>query len=261
MGATGHELAIVTMLSLVVRRKAFADSRGRAGPPVLQDIELTVRAGEFLCILGPSGCGKTTLLNIIAGLDRDFDGKLSIAGSGDSEASGRESPKIGYVFQNPTLLPWRTVIENLRIVMNRDQIARNLAETLLDAMGLIDCRNAYPKNLSLGMSRRVALARAFAVEPDLLLMDEPFVSLDEDTTATLQDLLLDLWEARSPTIVFVTHDSRESIRLAQRIIILSRGPGRILADQPIQLSQAQRNDPAAIEAVREQLLTMRRNLA
>ncbi len=249
----------MTVLSLVVRRKAFDDAQGGAGPPVLQDIELTVRPGEFLCVLGPSGCGKTTLLNIIAGLDRDFDGDLEIARSGDSSASNSGSPKIGYVFQNPTLFPWRTVLENLRIVMNRDQIARNLAETLLDAMGLIEYRDAFPRNLSLGMSRRVALARAFAVEPDLLLMDEPFVSLDEDTTANLQDLLLELWEARSPTVIFVTHDSRESIRLAQRIVIMSRGPGRILADQPNQLSPAQRADPATVEASREQLLTMRRD--
>jgi NitT/TauT family transport system ATP-binding protein len=247
------------MLSLVVRRKAFDDAQGRAGPAVLQNIELTVRSGEFLCILGPSGCGKTTLLNIIAGLDRDFDGELTIARPGNSEASNSGSLNIGYVFQIPTLLPWRTVLENLRIVMNRDQIARNLAETLLDAMGLIEYRDAYPGTLSLGMSRRVALARAFAVEPDVLLMDEPFVSLDEDTAANLQDLLLELWNARNPTIIFVTHDSRESIRLAQRIIILSRGPSRILTDQPIQLSQAQRNDPAAVEAVRERLLAMRRS--
>lgn len=247
------------MLSLVVRRKAFDDAQGRAGPPVLQDIDLTVRPGQFLCILGPSGCGKTTLLNIIAGLDRDFDGELEIARSGDSDASGRGSPKIGYVFQSPTLLPWRTVLENLRIVMNRDQIARNLAETLLDDMGLIEYRDAYPRNLSLGMSRRVSVARAFAVEPDLLLMDEPFVSLDEDTAANLQNLLLELWEARNPTIIFVTHDSREAIRLAQRILIMSRGPGRILADQPNQLSSAQRADPATVEASREQLLTMRRD--
>ena len=235
--------------------------RGGEALVVLDRLDLEMEEGHFYALMGPSGSGKTTLLNIIAGLDRDFDGELEIARSRDSGALDRGRPKIGYVFQSPTLFPWRTVLENLRIVMNRDQIARNLAETLLDAMGLIDCRDAYPKNLSLGMSRRVALARAFAVEPNLLLMDEPFVSLDEEATAILQDLLLDLWEARSPTIVFVTHDSRESIRLAQRIIILSRGPSRILADQPIRLSQAQRNDPAAIEAVREQLLTMRRNLA
>ena len=149
-------------------------------------------------------------------------------------------------------MPWRSVIENLRLVMAADQIARGLDLALLDAMGLLDYRDAYPKSLSLGMSRRVALARAFAVEPDLLLMDEPFVSLDESTADGLRHLLLQIWQAKPTTVLFVTHDSREAIQLAQRIIVLCACPATIIRDQSVALTAEQRADPLQLEALREQ---------
>ena len=209
----------------------------------------TVPQGQLLSILGPSGCGKTTMLNLIAGLDQELDGRITW-----SAAEGAGLPRIGYVFQNPALLPWRTVIENLTIVMLSDETDRKTANGLLEAMGLGDYADAYPRDLSLGMSRRVALARAFAVNPELLLLDEPFVSLDEDTAARLRALLVDLWHDRKPTVVFVTHDVREAIELAQRVVVLSKSPAAVVADMTIDLSEEERADPVRIERWRERLL-------
>lgn len=238
----------MTALEIDIQAKRFPSADGAPAQTVLRDVFLAVEAAQFLCILGPSGCGKTTLLNLVAGLDQDFEGRISIA-----REPGRDQPRIGYVFQNPTLLPWRSVIENLRLVMAADQIARGLDLALLDAMGLLDYRDAYPKSLSLGMSRRVALARAFAVEPDLLLMDEPFVSLDENTADGLRRLLLQIWQAKPTTVLFVTHDSREAIQLAQRIIVLCAAPATIVRDQSVALTAEQRADPLQLEALREQI--------
>lgn len=237
----------MTALEIDIQAKRFPSADGAPAQTVLRDVVLAVEAAQFLCILGPSGCGKTTLLNLVAGLDQDFEGRISVA-----REPGRDQPRIGYVFQNPTLLPWRSVIENLRLVMAADQIARGLDLALLDAMGLPDYRDAYPKSLSLGMSRRVALARAFAVEPDLLLMDEPFVSLDESTADGLRRLLLQIWQAKPTTVLFVTHDSREAIQLAQRIIVLCAAPATIVRDQSVALTAEQRADPLQLEALREQ---------
>ncbi len=234
------------MLTIDVKHKRFPDAAMR---DVLRDIRIEIDSGQFVCVLGPSGCGKTTLLNILAGLDQDFDGTITY-GNG---AAGR-SPTIGYVFQSPALLPWRTVGENLSLVMSPDQIARGLIAKTLAAVGLSDYRDAYPKSLSLGMSRRVALARAFVVEPDVLLMDEPFVSLDEATAQSLRGLLIELWAAKPTIVIFVTHDSREAVQMAQRIVVLSDGPASVVQDRAVVLSAANRSDPAAIENERQRIL-------
>jgi len=240
------------MLSVDVRRKAFPGRSASDETTVLRDIRLDVPPGQLLSVLGPSGCGKTTLLNLIAGLDTSFDGEIAWAGADGAGGAGR--PRIGYVFQNPALLPWRTVIENLTLVMPSGRTDRATARRLLEEVGLGDYADAYPKALSLGMSRRVAIARAFAVDPRLLLLDEPFVSLDEDTAARLRALLRALWRARKPTVVFVTHDTREAIGLAQRVVVLSKGPARVVADLRVELSDAARTDPIEIERWRERLL-------
>ncbi len=240
-------MARVTALDIDIKAKRYPHTDGAPAQTVLRDVVLAVEAAQFLCILGPSGCGKTTLLKLIASLDQDFEGRISIA-----RGPGGDEPKIGYVFQDPTLLPWRSVVENLRLVMSADQIARGLDLALLDDMGLLDYRDAYPKSLSLGMSRRVALARAFAVEPDLLLMDEPFVSLDESTANGLRHMLLRIWRAKPTTVLFVTHDSREAVQLAQRIIVLCASPATIVRDQSIALTVEQRADPLQLEALRAQ---------
>jgi ABC-type nitrate/sulfonate/bicarbonate transport system ATPase subunit len=239
----------MTMLKIEVQRKAFPGRNGTAETTVLQDIDLTIPPGQLLGILGPSGCGKTTLLNLIAGLESGFEGKIAASGGDETGI-----PRIGYVFQNPALLPWRTVIENLTVVMTPDKADRETAKSLLEAMGLSGYGDAYPKDLSLGMSRRVAIARAFAVDPELLLLDEPFVSLDEDTAARLRALLLKLWRERQPTIVFVTHDTREAIELAQRVVVLSKGPATVIADMEVDLARDERGNSAEIERWRERLL-------
>lgn len=219
-------------------------------PPVtaLKDLRFGVSQGEFVCVLGPSGCGKTTLLNIVAGLDRDYKGHvimpadLAIAGA-----------VLGYVFQTPRLLPWRTVEENIRLVSRPGQDAV-IVDDLLSMTGLSEFRNMYPERLSVGMSRRTALARAFAVEPDLLLMDEPFVSLDEATAHRLRLMLLDIWQRRPATVLFVTHDTREAVMLADRIIKLSPAPGSVESIVEVDLPREQRVDSAIVENWRNRRL-------
>lgn len=235
----------MSALTVEIAHKEFA-RHGAGGISVLKDLKLSAQAGQFVCILGPSGSGKTTLLRIVSGLDRDFTGTISLPGS-----DGSRDPKLAYVFQEPVLLPWRTVRQNLHLVMSDDQIARGLAEQFIEAVGLNDVLDAYPSSLSLGMSRRVSLARAFAVEPDVLLMDEPFVSLDEATAEGLRDLLTDLLARKPATVLFVTHDSREAVRLGQRIVMMSPGkPTSIVKDIPIELSEQERHDPKQIERIR-----------
>lgn len=242
-------MATLNGLEVEVREKRFPAIG--AAPPVLalRDLRLTAARGEFVCLLGPSGCGKTTLLNIIAGLDRDFDGALSLP----TERPG-EKPVIGYVFQQPRLLPWRTVIENVNLVLTPAQRRSGIADELLSATGLGDSRHVYPERLSVGMMRRVALVRAFAVGPDLLLMDEPFVSLDEPTAARLRELLLEIWLRRPTTVLFVSHDTREVVRLADRVVVMTPSPGTVERIIPIEMPRAERADPGRLEELRRMLL-------
>ena len=144
--------------------------------------------------------------------------------------------------------------ENLKLVMRPDQMGSGVEQALLTEMGLADCYDVYPRDLSLGMSRRVALARALLIEPDLLLMDEPFVSLDESKAAELRRLLVRFWKARPMTVLFVTHDSREAIQLGQRIIVLAGSPSTVQQDHMVMLNQDQRSDPLYIEALRREIL-------
>ena len=220
-------------------------------PPVtaIADLKFSVRGGEFVCLLGPSGCGKTTMLNIIAGLDRDYEGKIALPA-----AASRPRPVIGYVFQTPRLLPWRTVQQNIDLVLNAAQDRSGIVDELLEATGLAEFRHAYPERLSVGMTRRVALARAFAVRPDLLLMDEPFVSLDEPTAQRLRSLLLDIWQARPTTVLFVTHDTREAAQLADRVVLLTPSPGSVRSIVAIDTPRRDRTDPETLDRLRRQIL-------
>jgi NitT/TauT family transport system ATP-binding protein len=247
--ATGKPVAALNGLAIDVRSKRFPGV-GDA-PPVLalENIRLTVRAGEFVCLLGPSGCGKTTLLNIVAGLDTDFAGTIS-----RPVDVRRNAPVIGYVFQKPRLLPWRTVKENVELVLSPAQRQSGIVDELLAITGLAEFHHTYPERLSVGMARRVALVRAFAVEPNLLLLDEPFVSLDESTAERLRALLVDIWTRRPTTVLFVSHDTREVLQLADRIVLLTSAPGRIKAVIPVDLSRAERSDPARLDALRRTLL-------
>jgi NitT/TauT family transport system ATP-binding protein len=211
----------------------------------IANLKLTIEDHEFVCLVGPSGCGKTTLLNIIAGLDTDFDGQIRL--------SAKQSAKIGYVFQNPRLLPWRTVRENIELACP-EKTDTGVLDELLDIMELSRVQQSYPQQLSLGMSRRVAILRAFAIQPDLLLMDEPFVSLDAPTARRVRELLMKLWRQRAHTVLFVTHDLREAIALADRIVFLSRPPMQVVGEVKISLTAEQRLQEGEVDSFRQQLL-------
>ncbi len=212
----------------------------------IAELNFTVHPNQFVCLVGPSGCGKTTLLNMIAGLDHYFDGRIDMGREG-------RTPSIGYVFQNPRLLPWHTVRENIELVFERPPSA-SLVDSLLESMQLLDAQHHYPERLSLGMQRRVAIIRAFAINPDILLMDEPFVSLDAPTARQVRSLLYSLWQKRPHTVLFVTHDLREAIALADRLIFLSQAPMRILGDIEVNIARVHRDDESQIEHFRERLL-------
>jgi NitT/TauT family transport system ATP-binding protein len=186
------------------------------------------------------------LLNIIANLDTDYQGEISLV-------EQHIPPKIGYIFQNPRLLPWRTVRENIELVINSHQSPK-IIDSLLEFMQLTEHQHAYPEHLSLGMSRRVSIIRAFAVNPDILLMDEPFVSLDAPTARQVRNLLLKLWQQRPHTILFVTHDLREAIALADRLIFLSASPMSVVSEIDVGIPRVDRNNDEAIESFRQQLL-------
>lgn len=237
----------MTALAVTIARKAYAGARD-GGVLAIENLHFSVAANEFVCILGPSGCGKTTMLNVIAGLDKDFSGQIAF---GESAARRR----LAYVFQTPRLLPWRTVLENIALAAGSDPHSAANARALVAEVGLAGFEDAFPGQLSLGMQRRAALARAFAADPALLLMDEPFVSLDETAAAKLRALLLLLWRQRPATMLFVTHDSREAIQLGERLLLLTPSPAKLRADLRVTLSQEQRASPSAVEAFRTENLS------
>ena len=254
-GAARFGVAPVTpALIAEIREKRYARARGARSHVALAGLSLGVAAGEFVALVGPSGCGKTTFLNIVAGLDRDFAGEIRLAPRPDGGPA-----RVGYVFQEPRLLPWRTVHENIALVLPPHRADAQVKD-MLHAVGLPEAQDLFPPQLSVGMSRRVAIARAFAIEPDLLLMDEPFVSLDHDTVEQLRELLLKLWHARPTTVLFVTHDMREALVLADRLLLLSGTPGHVLADVPVSLARNRRQSSAEIELLRDQILRRHREL-
>ncbi len=218
---------------LKVIRKAFG------ARTVLADLELDLRAGGFTAIVGPSGAGKSTLLNLLGGLDTAFDGRLSW---GDASAAARGAAgRVGYCFQDPRLMPWLSVQRNLELVLPRRGDARARARELLVRVGLAGRETEFPGALSGGMQRRAALARAMVVRPSLLLLDEPFASLDAPTAAELRNLLLELWRDERPSVVLVTHDLSEALQLADEVLFLSSDPARIVHREPLGPS---RRDPA-----------------
>jgi len=227
-------------LSVSVRKKLFPAVGLRGEIQVLKDINFTVQPGSFVVITGPSGSGKSTLLNIVAGLDKDFEGKIDLGSRGGSG--------LTYVFQSPRLLPWRTVYENIALVLPPGDARLARIPDILQRVGLADAASAYPEMISLGMQRRAALARAFVLEPEVLLMDEPFVSLDDPTAQGLRELLVELWSRRPTTVLFVTHDRAEAVMLATRILRLSAGPATIVGDIPVSLPIADRSNRDKVRA-------------
>jgi NitT/TauT family transport system ATP-binding protein len=206
------------ILRLHIERKAYRTDRGELR--VLGGIDLTLGAREIVALVGPSGCGKTTLLRIVGGLDSDFQGTL--------DWRGDAMPRIGTVFQEPRLLPWRTVRQNLLLAQRSEN--PGLVDELLRTLDLAAFSDAFPATLSLGMARRVAIARAFAIAPELVLLDEPFVSLDPAMAETGRTLLLNAWRARPTAALLVTHDRVEAELLADRILLLDQRPTRVLEE-------------------------------
>ena len=223
----------------IVRLRGIGKRFG-SGMTALDAIDLDIGRGEFLSLLGPSGCGKTTLLRIIAGLSEPSAGvrRLSLA----TDAGGHiPSGRIGFVFQDPTLMPWSTVVDNVllpfRLAGRVGPAERERVKAEIDSVGLAGFERAYPRQLSGGMRMRVSIARALVTDPVLLLLDEPFAALDEITRMALNDDLMWLWDRRRPTVVFVTHSVFESVYLSTRIAVMTRRPGRIVADVPVGLPQ------------------------
>ena len=213
----------LTMEQIVVRglNKTYGTPEG-GRKDVLVNVNLTVERGEFVALLGPSGCGKTTLLHILAGLASADSGEVTI------RASVSDRPVVSYMFQESRLLPWMTVEENLAFVLDsNERTKRQRTGDWLDRVGLKDVGRYYPKQLSVGMQQRVAVARALIVDPDVLFMDEPFSSLDELTAMTMRQELLELWGDLGCTVVLVTHNPLEAVLLADRVIVMTPSPGRI----------------------------------
>jgi NitT/TauT family transport system ATP-binding protein len=195
----------------------------------LSDIDLSVAEGEFVALLGPTGCGKSSLLRLISDLISPTSGQIQIHGG--SASAARQATQFGFVFQEPALLPWRTALGNvqlpLEVVSYSPKRRKTRCAQLLESVGLLKFKDAYPHQLSGGMKQRVAMVRALAWNPPILLMDEPFSALDELTRGQLQDDLLQLWSRERKTVLFVTHNISEAIYLADRVVVMSPHPGRI----------------------------------
>lgn len=224
-----------------VARKVFED------PPTvaLENVEIEAAPGEFLVLVGPSGAGKSTLLSIAAGLDGAYEGEV---------VHGAGAGRTAFVFQTPRLMPWLSVLDNVKLVLEGEADADARARELLDLVGLSEFVDAFPNRLSGGMQRRASLARAFVINPGLLLMDEPFVSLDDPLAWRLRSVLLDLWERSRPTVIYVTHDLREAVTLADRIVFLSARPGRVILERSIDLARPRVPNSETIERLYRELL-------
>ncbi|KAJ54293.1 hypothetical protein ACMU_18905 [Actibacterium mucosum KCTC 23349] len=211
----------------------------------VETTSIDIAAGEFVCILGPSGCGKSTLMNAIAGYVAPSTGEVTI----DDKKVDRPGPDRGMVFQQYSLLPWKTVYENVAFgpkMAGHGRIeAGSTANTFLELVGLKKFGDRYPAELSGGMQQRVGIARALANYPSVLLMDEPFGALDAQTRLMMQESLLDIWRKFGTTVVFVTHDVDEAVFLADRVLIMSAAPGRIIEDVKIDLPRPRSTDMAA----------------
>lgn len=192
-------------------------------------LSFQLKEKSFTCIVGPSGCGKTTTLRSILGLDTQYEGSIV--------QPDRE--RLAAVFQEPRLLPWRTVEQNVRLVLPTFRKNESL-DALFAELGLLEVRTFYPSQLSLGLARRVALARAFVLHPDLLILDEPFVSLDDATATRLRNVLLELWKAHETTALMVTHNVLEAAQLADRILVFSARPARVVDDIALPTSRRDR---------------------
>ena len=240
-------------LTVDIRKKVYGN-----GTCAIENLSFSTQPGEFVAIVGPSGAGKTTLLKLIAGLDQQFDGTIACNIGGNASQVQAARPRTGFMFQEPRLIPWLTVQQNLELVLTPQSHARMpdraQLQDLLAQVGLQHCGPMFPNQLSGGMQRRVALLRAFIIAPDLLLMDEPFQSLDAPTADQLRGLLQDLWQRTRPTVLFVTHSLREALSLADRILFLSARPSGIIFDYAVDLPRPRAIEDVSVQQLHEALL-------
>jgi NitT/TauT family transport system ATP-binding protein len=245
----GNEVA----LSIEKMRKTFPKEGGEV--VAIEQIDLQVKNGEFVCILGPSGCGKTTLLRIIAGLQRPTSGRITVNGQ---EIAGPGSDR-GMVFQEFGLLPWRTVRRNVEFGLELKGVEKSertqISTRLIEMVGLTGFEEAHPNELSGGMKQRVGIARALANNPAILLMDEPFGALDAQTRNLMQKELLRIWKETGKTVIFVTHSVDEAVFLADRIVVLTTRPGRIKEIYQIPWEKPRDRASPEFASLRKRILT------
>ena len=213
--------------AIKIKEKSFINKHNNSRIKVLNNIDINIRSKEFVCIVGPSGCGKTTLMNMIGGLIKTDDQIIQ------SNSYKLLDEKFGYVFQTSRLLPWLTVKENVALVCEKKKYKSQEVEEILENFGLKNFINYYPKSISGGMRRRVSLARAFINKPKVLLMDEPFVSLDQPTAENLYEVLVSYWKKNPTTIILITHVLKEAILLGDRILFFSKNPGTVVFDYKV----------------------------
>ncbi len=224
-----------------IDRKVYR-TRGREPVEAVRGLAFTVEPGETVCMIGPSGAGKSTTLRILLGLDRDFEGRIS---------PGPGALRSGIVFQEPRLLPWRSVEQNVRLALPRGERDRSL-DALFRELGLEPWRSRYPGELSLGMARRVSLARALAGEPALLVLDEPFVSLDDRSAGELRGVVFQAAARRRASVLMVTHQVAEALDVADRLVLLTGRPAGLLAELRLDTPKGERDRPW-IDAARASL--------
>ena len=236
-------------LNVKVDNKDYKDIKTESILTAIKNMNFKVLEGQFCCLLGPSGCGKTTLLNILSGLDNNYEGNIEF-----DDGSTLKNASVGYMFQEPRLLPWLTVKENVEIVTQQTKQEKELSSSILENMGLLKNMESFPSQLSGGMQRRVAIARAFVNKPKILLLDEPFISLDITAANLLRSMLINMWLQQKTTIIFVTHDIREAIYLGDRILFLSKGPSKVIYDYKVNLKRPREMENKDIENLRSELM-------
>ena len=230
--------------------KCFGDLK------VLENISFDIKKGEFICVVGPTGCGKTTFLNLLTRLIPQTSGEILI----DGEPADPKKHNISFVFQEPSAFSWLTTQENieygLRIKKMPEEYIKQQSDKVISLLGLDRFRNAYPHEMSVSMEQRVVIGRAFAMNPDLLLMDEPYGQMDIKMRFFLEDEVIKLWKATGATVLFITHNLEEAVYLAERVLVLSAKPATIKAQVPINIERPRKvSDPAFIE-VRKQITDM-----
>ena len=237
-------------ITINIKKKEFFNPEKKIKPhTAIKDFFLKITKGQFCSIIGPSGCGKTTLLNLVAGLDNAYTGNISFG-----KNIAVYNLKKAYMFQTPRLLPWLNVRQNVEVVLNKDQKKNEVSKEFLTIMGLEKFLDYYPNKLSGGMQRRVALARSFATQPQLLILDEPFTSLDEPVANLLREMLLKLWIKQPTTIIFVTHDINEAIYLSDKIVFLSKPPSKVLKEININTKRPRKIDNNTIQKIKNKIL-------